>query len=91
MCEAENIAQNFQKIKILSAGCKIYTKSDGTCACSFLIDQRMNWTSAVETCESVGARLPEILSAEDNADIFELMVSLKSIENSNLVWKQYAW
>jgi len=65
-----------KKPEISLASCKKYTKSDGKCACSFYIEKRTKWKSAILKCQSYGARLPEIMSAEDNEAILSSMVSL---------------
>jgi hypothetical protein len=52
----------------------VYKKSDGTCACAFFLERGLSWPQAAEKCRSFGARLPEIYSAEDNAQIFSLKV-----------------
>jgi hypothetical protein len=54
----------------------MYQKSDGTCACGFFLENGLSWEQAVNQCHALGARLPEIYSAEDNKQIFNLKVNL---------------
>ena len=51
-----------------------YHKSNGDCACAFLLPGTMSWSDANSQCLEEGARLPEIFSEAENADIFQLQV-----------------
>jgi hypothetical protein len=61
-----------------TAPCNIakYKKSDGTCVCGFFLERNLTWQQAVDKCHSYGARLPEIYSASDNIQIYNLKVGL---------------
>jgi hypothetical protein len=52
----------------------VYTKSNGDCYCGFFLERGLTWWQAFNKCFSLGARLPEIKSAQENADIFKLKV-----------------
>jgi len=53
----------------------MYQKSDGHCACGFFLETGLTFQTAADTCNSLGARLPEINSTKENNDIISLMVS----------------
>ena len=52
----------------------VYRKSDGSCACGLLLESDLTWIEAFDACISIGARLPEVMSEEDNQDIYNLTV-----------------
>jgi hypothetical protein len=62
----------------LSALCKTKTvqKTDGTCACGFTIEGGFTWRAAADKCKSLGARLPEVKSVQENIDIGGFAVSI---------------
>jgi len=51
-----------------------YKKSNGLCGCAFNFARGQDWKSAVNSCNGLGARLPEISDDRENADIFKIMV-----------------
>jgi hypothetical protein len=53
-----------------------YVKDNGTFACGFYLEKGKTWTEAAAECKLKGGRLPEILSFQENKDIFERMVCL---------------
>ena len=55
---------------------EVYYKSDGSCACGFFLASGLTWSQAVDQCAAFGARLPEIQTPEENADIFKIKVTL---------------
>jgi hypothetical protein len=57
-----------------------YTKSDGKCFCAFFLERGLTWKQAADRCSSLGARLPEIRSAQENLDIFRLKVILSTVK-----------
>ncbi len=56
-----------------------YNKSDGQCACAFNLPGSRTWQQAFDDCKSNNARLPEVKSAAENADIFARKVTQISI------------
>jgi hypothetical protein len=62
----------------LAALCKTKTvrKTDGTCACGFMIEGGFTWRAAADKCKSLGARLPEVKSVQENIDIGGFAVSI---------------
>jgi hypothetical protein len=55
---------------------------DGQCACGFFTDRYVTWMEGVEICRASGARLPEIMSEEENAVIYHFAVSKISFKIS---------
>ena len=55
----------------------IFKKSsqENTCACGFYLGKGLIWRFALNECLRSGARLPEIMNEEENAEIFKLMAS----------------
>jgi hypothetical protein len=51
-----------------------YQKSDGHCACGFYLEVGLTFQTASASCQSYGARVPEINSTKENNDIITLMV-----------------
>jgi hypothetical protein len=54
----------------------VYTKSNGECYFGLFLERGLSWWQAFEKCRSLGGRLPEIKSAQENADILKLKVIL---------------
>ena len=52
----------------------VYQKSDGTCSCGLILPDKYNWDNANAKCKAIGARLPEVITASENTDIFNLKV-----------------
>jgi hypothetical protein len=45
------------------------------CACGFFLPKGLDWRQAADKCYEQGARLPEVMSAKENADILSVKVS----------------
>ena len=60
------------------AQCKTKTvrKSDGSCACGFMLEFGLTWRKAADKCKSLGARLPEIRNEQENNDVSSLTVRI---------------
>ena len=69
---------NFILVPFFSAQCKTKTvkKADGSCACGFAIEDGLMWKAASDKCKSLGGRLPEIRSEQENIDVISLIVSV---------------
>ncbi len=57
----------------------VYQKSNQSCACGFFLRKGLTWNQAFEGCKFFNARLPEIYSARENADILKLRVKYPNI------------
>jgi hypothetical protein len=44
------------------------------CACGFFLENGLGWRQAADKCKAQGARLPEIMSAKEHADILSVKV-----------------
>ena len=66
-------------ISLESCTTEVYYKSDGSCACGFFLESGLTWFESVDQCTALGARLPEIHTPKENADIFKLKVTLKHL------------
>jgi len=44
------------------------------CACGFFLPKGLPWRQAADKCYAQGARLPEVMSAKENADILSVKV-----------------
>jgi hypothetical protein len=44
------------------------------CACGFFLQKGLFWRQAADQCYALGARLPEVKSAKENADILSVKV-----------------
>jgi hypothetical protein len=53
---------------------RTFKKSDGKCACGFFLEKGLSWRQASDQCRTLGARLPEIKSAQENNDILSVKV-----------------
>jgi hypothetical protein len=53
---------------------KTYVKADGSCACGFYLERGLTYKQATDKCKSLGAKIPEIKNAQENADIFSIKV-----------------
>ena len=53
-------------------------KSNGYCACGFYLYEALTWSQANTACKSKGGRLPEIVSAIENEDVFKFKVNNKT-------------
>ena len=45
------------------------------CACGVFLQKGLDWRKAADKCYAQGARLPEVMSAKENADILSVKVS----------------
>ena len=65
------------KFNLNTDGCtsEVYQKSDGSCACGFFLEVGLTWSQAVDQCKAFGARLPEIHTPAENADIYNIKVN----------------
>jgi hypothetical protein len=57
---------------------RTFKKSDGKCACGFFLEKGLSWRQASDQCRTLGARLPEIKSAQENDDIFSVKVCTRT-------------
>ena len=48
---------------------EVYKKSDGTCACGLFLEGNLSWFDGDDRCSALKARLPEIHTEEENADL----------------------
>jgi hypothetical protein len=53
-------------------------KLNGNCACGFWVEGFYTWQQGFDLCKSRGARLPEIYSAQENAFIYKIKVSIRA-------------
>ena len=62
---------------VFSAKCQtpIYFKANGVCACGFFLEFGLSWIKANDRCKALGARLPVVISAQENQDIARVAVS----------------
>jgi len=44
------------------------------CACGVFLQKGLDWRKAADKCYAQGARLPEVMSAKENADILSIKV-----------------
>jgi hypothetical protein len=51
-----------------------YYKQDGSSACGFFLAQGLTWAQANASCSAAGARLPVIVSDQENRDLFNILV-----------------
>jgi hypothetical protein len=52
----------------------VYQKANGDCGCGFTLPGVFNWNSAFAQCKSKGASLPEVITASENTNLFNLKV-----------------
>ena len=57
----------------------IVNKTNGDCACGFVLWEVLTWAQAFEKCKQRKARLPEINSEQENQDLFALKVMMFSL------------
>jgi hypothetical protein len=53
-----------------------YKKDSGMCACGFFLQKGLVWRQAEDQCYALGARLPEVKSPIENADILSVKVGI---------------
>ena len=56
-----------------------YKKADGSCACGFFLENGLKYKQATEECKSLGGRLPEIKTDQENKNILNVKVSFLNI------------
>jgi len=56
-------------------------KSNGRNACAFFFPSGLSWEDANAKCTALGARLPVILSEEENTDIANLAVCTSTVRS----------
>jgi hypothetical protein len=67
---------------------KSYVKADGSCACGFYLERGLTYKQASDKCKSLGASIPEIKNAQENADIFSIKVISHYIQILFIVHKK---
>ncbi len=62
-------------LHFLDCSTPTYLKKDGFSACGIFLGGLYNFTEAEEKCQNLGAKLPDILSEEENEIISKYRVS----------------
>ena len=60
--------KSFDKYQLGNCETTTMTKSDGSNVCGIYLSKGLTWQQAQDQCSQVGARLPEILTSNDNTN-----------------------